>query len=43
MENENNKSTKIVYFDETGDDGLVKRSSDDFVLTSIYLDANVWQ
>ena len=28
--------TVIAYFDETGDDGLVNSSSQDFVLTSIY-------
>ena len=28
--------TVIAYFDETGDDGFVNSSSDDFVLTSIY-------
>lgn len=28
--------TQIVYFDETGDDGYINSSSEDFVLTSIY-------
>lgn len=35
--------TVIAYFDETGDDGLIKRSSDDFVLTSIYTKTQNWQ
>lgn len=35
--------TNIVYFDETGDDGLIKTSSDTFILTSIYLLADDWQ
>lgn len=35
--------TNIVYFDETGDDGLIKTSSDTFILTSIYLSTNDWQ
>lgn len=35
--------TKIVYFDETGDDGLIKTSSETFILTSIYLSAEEWQ
>lgn len=29
--------TNLVYFDETGDDGLIKTSSETFILTSIYL------
>jgi len=32
-----------VYFDETGDDGLINRSSDTFILTSIYMKSEVWQ
>ena len=35
--------TYIVYFDETGDDGISTASSDVFVLTSIYMDSAVWQ
>ncbi|MGP1437791.1 MAG: DUF3800 domain-containing protein [Treponema sp.] len=35
--------TYIVYFDESGDDGLVNSASDDFVLTSLYMDVNDWQ
>lgn len=35
--------TDIVYFDETGDDGLIKTSSETFILTSIYMKAEDWQ
>jgi hypothetical protein len=35
--------TKIVYFDETGDDGVTAASSDHFVLTSVYMPAESWQ
>jgi hypothetical protein len=35
--------TSIVYFDETGDDGFNKRSSDHFILTSFYMSTNVWK
>lgn len=28
--------TVIAYFDETGDDGLLNSSSEDFILTSVY-------
>jgi hypothetical protein len=35
--------TRIVYFDETGDDGVTTLSSDHFVLTSLYMSADVWQ
>lgn len=35
--------TNIVYFDETGDDGLIKTSSDTFILTSIYMESENWQ
>ena len=35
--------TVIAYFDETGDDGFVNSSSDDFVLTSIYTKTTSWQ
>lgn len=35
--------TYLVYFDETGDDGLVQYSCDHFVLTSIYMPAEKWQ
>ena len=35
--------TRIVYFDETGDDGNNTLSSRDFVLTSIYMPIEAWQ
>lgn len=35
--------TNIVYFDETGDDGLIKTSSDTFILTGIYMSSENWQ
>lgn len=35
--------TKIVYFDETGDDGLNTKSSDTFILTSVYMPCGPWQ
>lgn len=35
--------TNIVYFDETGDDGLIKTSSETFILTSIYMTSENWQ
>jgi hypothetical protein len=35
--------TRIVYFDETGDDGVTTASSDHFVLTSVYMPAELWQ
>lgn len=35
--------TVIAYFDETGDDGLINTSSQDFVLTSIYTKTENWQ
>lgn len=35
--------TYIVYFDETGDDGVTTASSDHFVLTSIYMPSESWQ
>ena len=35
--------TYIVYFDETGDDGSNIKSSNQFVLTSAYMNANSWQ
>ena len=35
--------TNLVYFDETGDDGLINASSDTFILTSIYMKAENWQ
>ncbi len=35
--------TRIVYFDETGDDGNNILSSRDFVLTSIYMPVEIWQ
>lgn len=35
--------TYLVYFDETGDDGANTMSSKQFVLTSVYLDINLWQ
>lgn len=34
---------KIVYFDETGDDGYPNYSSELFVLTSVYMDSNNWK
>ena len=36
------KNVKLVYYDESGDDGN-PGSSDDFVLTCIYMDTNDWQ
>lgn len=43
MEQEqNNKKVKLVYYDESGDDGN-PGSSEDFVLTCIYMDTNDWQ
>lgn len=35
--------TRIAYFDETGDDGILKTSSDIFVLTSLYMSTASWQ
>ena len=35
--------TVVAYFDETGDDGLISYSSQDFVLTSICTKAGKWQ
>ncbi len=35
--------TNLVYFDETGDDGLIKTSSETFILTSIYMKSKDWQ
>lgn len=35
--------TYITYFDETGDDGANTLSSKQFVLTSIYMNADSWQ
>ncbi len=35
--------TYLVYFDETGDDGLIKTSSDTFILTGIYMPSENWQ
>ena len=35
--------TNLVYFDETGDDGLIKTSSETFILTSIYMSSENWQ
>ena len=35
--------TYLVYFDETGDDGLIKTSSDTFILTAIYMCSESWQ
>lgn len=35
--------TYIAYFDETGDDGANTSSSNQFVLTSIYMNADKWQ
>lgn len=36
-------NTRIVYFDESGDDGANTSSSNFFVLTSISLDSEKWQ
>ena len=35
--------TYIAYFDETGDDGVTTSSSEQFVLTSLYMSAENWQ
>lgn len=35
--------TYIAYFDETGDDGANTKSSDSFVLTSLYMSSESWQ
>lgn len=35
--------TYIAYFDETGDDGATTSSSEFFVLTSLYMNAEKWQ
>lgn len=35
--------TQIVYCDETGDDGLNTKSSNTFILTSIYMPASKWR
>ena len=35
--------TRIVYCDETGDDGLNTSSSSAFILTSLYMPAESWQ
>lgn len=35
--------TYIAYFDETGDDGANTSSSKQFVLTSVYMNADCWQ
>lgn len=35
--------TRIAYFDETGDDGIVSTSSEIFVLTSLYMPVASWQ
>ena len=35
--------TYLAYFDEPGDDGLIKYSSDHFVLTSLYMPSSKWQ
>ena len=36
-------NTCLVYFDETGDDGANTLSSNQFVLTSIYMQTDTWQ
>lgn len=36
-------NTYIAYFDETGDDGITTKSSDHFILTSLYMPAESWQ
>lgn len=43
MKKEKQMETNLVYFDETGDDGLIKTSSENFILTSIYMKAEDWQ
>jgi len=35
--------TNIVYFDESGDDGVNTASSKQFILTSLYMKAECWQ
>ena len=35
--------TRIVYCDETGDDGITSASSNTFTLTSLYMSADSWQ
>ena len=35
--------TRIAYFDETGDDGILSTSSEIFVLTSLYMPTDAWQ
>lgn len=35
--------TRIVYCDETGDDGLEGSSSEAFILTSVYMPSYTWQ
>ena len=35
--------TRVVYFDETGDDGNNTKSSDVFLLTSICMESSVWK
>lgn len=35
--------TQIVYCDETGDDGLNTKSSNTFILTSIYMPSSKWK
>jgi len=36
-------SSQIVYFDETGDDGITTASSEAFILTSLYMPMKFWQ
>ena len=36
-------NTRIVYFDETGDDGANTSSSDAFILTSMSMSSESWQ
>ncbi len=33
----------IAYFDESGDDGIIKYSSDTFILSSIYMYDTEWE
>ena len=35
--------TYLVYYDETGDDGVTTASSDFFILTGLYMSAATWQ
>lgn len=43
MEENELKDLKIIYMDESGDDGFPKFSSDFFLLTSLYFSQNSWK